>query len=95
MTIREFKVGENFILKVKPDKSSLNLDNCTKLVARFYGPFEILDIIGPVAYMPSFLASMNVHIIFHVSLLKKYIHDTNHVIDFNFIQVEPEGDFKV
>jgi len=36
-------------------------------------------------------ASMNVHIVFHVSLLKKYVHDPNHVIDWNLIQVEPEG----
>ena len=29
----------------------------------------------------------------HVSLLKKYIHDSKHVIDWNVIQVEPEGEF--
>jgi hypothetical protein len=34
--------------------------------------------------------SMNLHNVFHVSLLKKYIHDPNHVIDWNLIQVDLE-----
>jgi hypothetical protein len=38
---------------------------------------------------------MNVHNVFHVSLLKKYVHDPNHVIDWHLIQVETEGDFQV
>jgi hypothetical protein len=46
---REFKVGENVILKVKPKKISIKLGNCTKLTTRFCGPFEILDKIRPVA----------------------------------------------
>jgi hypothetical protein len=81
MTSREFKVGEHVILKVKPKKISLNLGSCTKLATRFCGPFEILDRIGPVAYMLALPASMNVHNVFHVSLLKKYVHDPDHVID--------------
>jgi hypothetical protein len=48
-----------------------------------------------VAYMLAFPASMHVHNVFHVSLLKKYVHDPNHVIDWTMIQVEPEGDFQV
>jgi hypothetical protein len=45
--------------------------------------------------MLAFPASMHVHNVFHVSLLKKYVHDPNHVIDWTMIQVEPEGDFQV
>ena len=67
---REFKVGKHVLLKVKPKKNSLKLGRCTKLAARLCGPFEILDIIEPVAYMIAFLASMHVHNVFHVSLLK-------------------------
>ena len=40
-------------------------------------------------------ASMSIHNVFHVSLLKKYIPDVNHVIDWNVIQVEQEGTFQV
>ena len=31
------------------------------------------------------------HNVFHVSLLKKYVHDPNHLVDWRVIQVEPEG----
>jgi hypothetical protein len=92
---REFKVGEHVILKVSPKKNSLKLGNYTKLAARLCGSFEILEKIWPVAYILSFPNSMNVHNVFHVSLLKKYVHDPNHVIDWNLIQVEPERDFQV
>jgi hypothetical protein len=82
-------------LKVKPKKISLKLGRCTKLAARFCGPFEILDGIGKVAYILALPASMNVHNVFHVYLLKKYLHDPNDVIDWHLIQVETEGDFQI
>jgi hypothetical protein len=37
---------------------------------------------------------MSIHNVFHVSFLKKYIIDVNHVIDWNVIQVEQEGTFQ-
>jgi hypothetical protein len=37
--------------------------------------------------------SLCIHNFFHVSLIKKYIPDANHIIDWNVIQVDPEGDF--
>jgi hypothetical protein len=80
-THRQFKVGDHVFLKVKSNKSSLKLGNCSKLAARYCGPFEILERIGPVAYMIALPTSMYFHNVFHVSLLKKYIPDVNHVID--------------
>jgi hypothetical protein len=50
---REFKVGDHVFLKVKANKSSLKLGNCSKLAACYCGPFEILERIGIVAYMIS------------------------------------------
>jgi hypothetical protein len=41
-----------------------------------------------VDYMITLFASMSIHNVFHVSLLKKYILDVNYVIDWNVIQVE-------
>ena len=32
---------------------------------------------------------------FHIFVLKKYVHDVTHVINWNDVQVEPEGDFLV
>jgi hypothetical protein len=95
ITHREFKVGDHVFLKVKANRSSLNLGKCSKLAAHYCGSFEILERIGPVAYMLALLASVSIHNVFHVSFLKKYILDANHVIDWNVIQVEQESDFQV
>jgi hypothetical protein len=55
---REFKLGENVLLKVNPKKNSLKLGSCTKLTVKFHGPFEILDRIGPIAYMLPWICIM-------------------------------------
>jgi len=34
-----------------------------------------------------------VHNVFHIYLLKKYIHDNSHIIHWKMLQVEPEGGF--
>jgi hypothetical protein len=91
----EFQVGDHVYLKVKARKISLKLGNCAKLAPRFCGPFEILARIGPVAYQLALQANLRIHNVFHVSLLKKYIHDPTHMIDWNLVQVEPEGEFQV
>jgi hypothetical protein len=80
---------------VKAKRSLLRLGSFPKLAVRYCGPFEILENIGSNAYMLSFHASMRVHDVFHVSLLKKFVLDPNHVIDWNVIQVEHEGNFQV
>jgi hypothetical protein len=40
---REFYIGDYVFMKVKAIRSSLKLGNCSKLVARYCGPFEILE----------------------------------------------------
>ena len=52
---------------------------------RYCGPFEVLERIGPVAYRLVVLASTRAHNFFHVSLLKRYVHDPNHVINWDVI----------
>jgi hypothetical protein len=94
-TTREFKVGEHVVFKVKTNKRSLKLVSCTNLAAIFCGLFEILDIIGPIAYMFALLVSMNVHNVFHVSFINKYAHDPNHVIYWYLIQVDTDEDIHV
>jgi hypothetical protein len=72
-------------LKVKEKRSSLRLGSYPKLAARYCGSFEILEKMGPIAYMLALPKSMHIHNVFHVSLLKKYVHDANDVIDWNVI----------
>ena len=92
---KEFKIGDHVYLRVKPRKISLKLASCAKMEPRYCGSFEVLDKIGPVAYRISFPANMRAHNVFHVSFLKKYIHDPNHIIDWNVTLVEPKGYFQV
>ena len=60
-----------------------------KLSPRFVGPFEILKCIGKVAYelaLPPTLAG--VHNVFHVSLLRKYILDPTHVLNYEPLKIK-------
>jgi hypothetical protein len=92
---RDFKVGEHVFLKAKEKISSLRLGSFPKMAARYYGPFEILEKIGTVAYILALSTSIRVHDVFHESLLNKYVIEPNHIIDCTMIQVEHEGDFRV
>jgi hypothetical protein len=82
-------------LRVKANRISLKLGNCSKLAAQYCGSFEILERIGPVEYRLALFAFMSIHNVFHVSFLKKYVPDANHVIDWNAIKVEQKISFQV
>ena len=83
------------VIKVRPKKSSLRLGSCAKLAPRYYGPFEILSRIGQVAYQLALPPNLRVHNVFHISILNKYVHYATHVVNWDDVQVEPEGEFLV
>jgi hypothetical protein len=88
-------VRKHVFLKFNEKRSSLRLGSFPKLAKKYWGSFEILEKIGLVAYMIALFASMRVHNVFPVSLLKKYVPNPNHIIYYNVIQVEHEADFWV
>ena len=45
----------------------------------------MLERIGLVAYIIPFPTDIKDHNVFHVYFFKKYVHDPNHVIDWNVI----------
>ena len=94
-TLKELQVGENVFVKVKPRKISFKLGSCDKLSPKYHVPFEILAREGLVAYQLLFPPNLRIHNVFHISILNKYVHDGTHVIDWNVIQVELEGDSQV
>ncbi|XP_073131928.1 uncharacterized protein [Henckelia pumila] len=66
-----------------------------KLSPRFIGPFEILGRIGTLAYhvaLPPSLAA--VHNVFHVSMIRKYISNPSHILDFEPLQLTSDFSFE-
>ena len=81
----EFDIGDHVWLKVMPVKDVRRFGILGKLNPRYVGPFEILERIGYLAYrlvLPSPLA--NIHNVFHVSMLRKYVPNPQHIIDYHF-----------
>ena len=65
-----------------------------KLSPRFIGPFEILDRMGTVAYRLTLSPSMTgVHEVFHIFMLRKYIPDPAHVVDWGHIEFDTDETF--
>ena len=60
------------------------------------GPYQITRRIGPVAYeiaQPPQLA--NLHLVFHVSQLRKYVFDLTHVLEVEDIQIREDLNVEV
>ena len=87
----QFEIGNKVFLKVSPSKGITRFGIKGKLRPRFIGPYEILDRIGPVAYQLALPPSFgNVHNVFHVSQLRKYVFDPKHVIHQEEIDINPD-----
>ena len=69
-----FQVGGFVYLKLQPYRqSSVTFHGLLKLAPHFFGPYEILAKVGPVSYRLALPSGSQIHDIFHVSLLRKYL----------------------
>ena len=62
-----------------------------KLSPRFIGPYEVIEKVGPMAYrlvLPPKLEK--IHIVFHVSMLRRYRLDSSHVVSSEAIELRPD-----
>lgn len=71
---RQFQIGDKVYLRLQPYIQSFVAPRSNyKLSFRFYGPFEIEDRVGTVAYKLKLPPSNVVHPVFHLSQLKQAI----------------------
>src|ERR1051325_9237649 len=84
----EFSEGDHVFMRVTPRTGIGRALKSKKLTLRFIGPFQITKRVGKVAYQIAFPLSLtNLHDVFHVSQLRKYIVDPSHEIQVDDIQV--------
>jgi len=87
----EFEAGDYVFLKVTPTTGIRRALKSRNLTPRFIDPYQIMRRIGSAAYeigLPPHLE--NLHNVFHVSQLKKYIADPTHVLYHDDIQVRKD-----
>nr|XP_025684703.1 uncharacterized protein LOC112785454 [Arachis hypogaea] len=92
----EFEVGEHVFLRVTPTTGFGRAIKNKKLNPRYVGPFEILRRFRPVAYqvaLPPHLS--NLHDVFHVSQLRKYMSDAAHVWEPESVKLKENLTFQV
>lgn len=71
---RSFNVGDFVYLKLQLYvQSSVAPRSHHKLLFKFYGPYEVLERVGSVAYRLALPTSSRIHHLIHVSQLKKAI----------------------
>ena len=91
----EFEVEDRVFLKLSPWKGVVRFGKRGKLSPRYIGPFEIVEMIGPVAYrldLPEELS--RVHNVFHIFMLRKYIPDSSHVLETPEIELRDDLSYK-
>ena len=79
-----------------PKRGVVRFDKQGKLLPRYIGPFEILEMVGTIAYQLALPSSLSgVHEVFHVSMLRKYTPNPTHVVDWGELIVDTDGTFEV
>jgi hypothetical protein len=88
-----FEVGDFVYLKVSPMRGLCHFKVRGKLAPRFIGPFKILEKRGEVAYQLELPPQLSdVHDVFHVSQLKKYLHVPKEQIPMEDLDAKEDQD---
>ncbi len=91
----EFADGDKVFLRVAPMKGVTRFGKKGKLNPRYIRLFEVLERVGPVAYRLALSPNLaEIHDVFHVSMLKKYVPDPSHVIKYEPLQLREDLTYK-
>ena len=75
-------MGDHVFLKVMPKRGIVKFGKQGKLSPRYIGPFKMLEMVGTVSNRLALLPNLSgVHVVFHVSMLRKYTPNPTHVVD--------------
>ncbi|XP_059277941.1 uncharacterized protein LOC132032189 [Lycium ferocissimum] len=81
--------GEQVLLKISPMKGVMRFGKRCKLSSRYLGPFEVLRRVGDVAYDLALQPGLSgVHLVFHVSMLKKYHSDGSYIVRWDSVLLD-------
>ena len=87
--------GDHVFLRVSPLRGIFRFGKKRKLAPRYIGPFEVLRRVGAVAYEVALPPDFPpVHPVFHVSLLRHYVHDPSHILVPHTIQLTSDLTFE-
>ena len=78
-------------LKISPMKGVKRFGKKEKLAPRYVGLYQILDRVGKVLYILALPPQMSqVHSVFHISLLQKYVADPMHILSVQEVAVKED-----
>lgn len=70
---RQLQVGDWVYLKIQLYRqTTVSNQSFTKLSAKFYGPYQVIQKVGPIAYKLLLPPQIFIHPTFHISQLKLY-----------------------
>ena len=87
----DMKSATKVFLKVLPSKKVMRFGKNGKLSPRFIGPYEVIEKVGPIAYLLALPPDLEkIHNVFHLSMLRRDRSDPSHVISSETIELRPD-----
>ena len=78
-----------------PKRGVVRFGEWGKLSSRYIRPFEVLERVGTAAYRLAIPPSLSsVHVVFLVSMLRKYTPNPTHVVHWGELVVDVDGTFE-